>query len=662
MFIQFCRVCISWQMGTLFFLTRSITIIYSVFLQSVVSNAFIQYVSELLQYTLFEMITGLYWHTAYKRPPLQSSLFAQVLAYVHCGTGLDYVRTQDFELTALLFVRGRRSFPAVNPILPPLPPAAVVGTSPKEKGTMWKAALLVCVFLISAEDKAISAANVSASSFTGKLLVIPMDGSHWVGIKAIAEEMGRRGHQVTVVIPEVSVRMGPGKHYRTVTYPVPYDKVYIDSVMSSNQHMMDNDVQPFMERMSRKISQFQKIIGLIHTTAESLLFNHTVISQLQQQGFDAVLTDPMVPTGSVMAHKFGLPTINLLRGIPCGLDFKSAGCPSPPSFVPRFFTGYTDKMSFKQRVVNHIVAALEPLLCRLIYWRFDQITAEFLGEDVSVAEILSDSDIWLERIDFTFEFPRPLMPNIVPVGGINCNVRNPLPDDLAEWVSGEHGFVVVTFGTMMPVMPNETKSIFFEAFRQIPQKVIWRYIGAVPEDVPQNVKLMEWVPQNDLLAHPGARAFVTHAGSHGLFESLCHAVPLLMLPLGGDQPDNAQRFESRGVGVVRDIQSITTEGLLQGLKEVINNPTYKQKIQKLSALHRDRPLDPLDLSVFWTEFVMKHKGAEHLKATVHRLNWVQYFCLDVLALLVFIAVVFTTIVVKGLKMCCRKLSRKRKQE
>uniref|UniRef100_A0A8C6WMM0 Uncharacterized protein n=1 Tax=Neogobius melanostomus TaxID=47308 RepID=A0A8C6WMM0_9GOBI len=240
-------------------------------------------------------------------------------------------------------------------------------------------------------------ANVSASSFTGKLLVIPMDGSHWVGIKAIAEEMGRRGHQVTVVIPEVSVRMGPGKHYRTVTYPVPYDKAYIDSVMSSNQHMMDKDVQPFMERISRKISQFQKIIGLIHTTAESLLFNHTVISQLQQQGFDAMLTDPMVPTGSVMAHKFGLPTINLLRGIPCGLDFKS-------------------------------VAVLEPLLCRLIYWRFDQITAEFLGEDVSVAEILSDSDIWLERIDFTFEFPRPLMPNIVPVGGINCNVRNPLPD------------------------------------------------------------------------------------------------------------------------------------------------------------------------------------------------------------------------------------------
>lgn len=43
------------------------------------------------------------------------------------------------------------------------------------------------------------------------------------------------------------------------------------------------------------------------------------------------------------------------------------------------------------------VSALEPLLCRVIYWRFDQIAKEFLEEDVGVAEVLSDSAIWLHR-------------------------------------------------------------------------------------------------------------------------------------------------------------------------------------------------------------------------------------------------------------------------
>lgn len=528
---------------------------------------------------------------------------------------------------------------------------------------MWKAAFFVFVLLNFCEDKKISAGNVSASSapFVGKLLVIPMDGSHWVGIKAIAEEMGRRGHQVTVVMPEVNIRMGPGKHYHTFTYPVPYDRDSIDSTMSTNKLVMSKDTQSSLEKARRRIAQIWRIMGLIHSNAESLLFNNTLISHLQQQGFDAVLTDPMVPTGSLMAHKFGVPTVNLLRGIPCSLDMKAAGCPTPPSFVPRYFTRYTDKMTFKERLINTIIGALfEPLLCRLLYWRFDQITAEFLGEDVTVAEILSNSDIWLLRSDFTLEFPRPLMPNIVLVGGINCDVRNPLPDELSPWVSGQHGFVVFTFGSMVSELPDEIRIIFFEAFKQIPQKVIWRYTGPVPENVPENVKLMEWVPQNDLLAHPGARAFITHAGSHGLFEGLCHAVPMLMLPLNGDQPDNAHRFAHRGAGVVLNIHTVTVDELVEGLNQVISNPLYKKNLQKLSALHNDRLVDPLELSVFWTEFVMKHKGANHLKAAVHELNWIQYFCLDVIAFLLTITVLFTMTVIKCFQLCFRKLGQKRK--
>ncbi|XP_033837748.1 UDP-glucuronosyltransferase-like isoform X1 [Periophthalmus magnuspinnatus] len=533
---------------------------------------------------------------------------------------------------------------------------------PNKKITMWKATLLVFVLLNMADEVISSNVSTSSAPFLGKLLVIPMDGSHWVGMKAIAQEMGRRGHQVTVVIPEISVRMGPGKHYQTVTFPVPYDKAYIDTVISANKGMMSKEALPFMEKMRKGIAKFQKIRRLLLGTAESLLFNDTLISHLQQQGFDAVLTDPMVPTGSLMARKFGLPTINLLRGIPCSLDIKSAGCPSPPSFVPRFFTGYTDKMSFKQRIINTIVALFEPLMCRLLYWHFDQITSEFLGEDTTVAEILSDSDIWLLRLDFASEFPRPLMPNMVLVGGINCNVRNPLPDDLQPWVSGQHGFVVMTFGTMVADMPEETRKIFFDAFKQIPQKVIWRYNGSVPEKVPENVKLMKWVPQNDLLAHPGARAFLTHAGSHGLFEGLCHAVPMLMMPLTAEQPDNAQKMANKGAGVVLNIQTITTEILLDGLKEVINNPKYKENLQKLSAIHNDRPIDPLELSVYWTEYVMKHKGVKHLKATVNELNWIQYYSLDVTAFLLIVTLLFTMIIIKGLKLCYSWLSWKRKQD
>lgn len=38
-------------------------------------------------------------------------------------------------------------------------------------------------------------------------------------------------------------------------------------------------------------------------------------------------------------------------------------------------------------------------------------------------------------------------------------------------MSGEHGFVVFTLGSMVSDMPEEVTSVFLEAFRQIPQKV-----------------------------------------------------------------------------------------------------------------------------------------------------------------------------------------------
>uniref|UniRef100_A0A3B4THR3 glucuronosyltransferase n=1 Tax=Seriola dumerili TaxID=41447 RepID=A0A3B4THR3_SERDU len=512
---------------------------------------------------------------------------------------------------------------------------------------------------IFANDTASSSS--SSSSYLGNLLVVPMDGSHWVGMKAIAQEMGRRGHRVTVVIPEVSMQMGPGKYYDTVIHPVLYDRAYIDSVTSVHKDMMQKSAQSFIQKIKTRFAVTQKITDLIYRTAESLLFNDSLISHLAQQGFDAVLTDPMVPTGSLIARKLGIPTINLLRGMPFFLDMRSAGCPCPPSYVPRFFTGYSDKMSFKERVVNTLVALLEPLLSRLLYWRFDQMAYQFLGEEVCVAEVLSDSAIWLLRIDLILEFPRPLMPNMVLVGGINCNVRNPLPE-VRSWVSGEFGFVVFTLGTMVSDLPEEKTSIFLEAFRQIPQKVIWRYTGQVPDNVPENVKMMGWVPQNDLLAHPGARAFITHAGSHGIFEGLCHAVPMVMMPMRADQHDNAERLANKGAGVVVDIFSITTESLLQGLNEVLHDVRYKEDVQKLSALHKDRPVEPLDLSVYWTEYVMRHKGAKHLKPAGIDLNWIQYFCLDVIALLASVVLLFGILIVKCMKLCFRKLSRKRKRD
>lgn len=70
--------------------------------------------------------------------------------------------------------------------------------------------------------------------------------------------------------------------------------------------------------------------------------------------------------------------------------------------------------------------------------------------------------------------------------------------------------------------------------------------------------------------HPKTRVFVTHGGTNGLYEALYHAVPLVGIPLFGDQPDNLARLTRLGVAVVLDFNHMTSDQLTEALNTVIN--------------------------------------------------------------------------------------------
>ena len=50
-------------------------------------------------------------------------------------------------------------------------------------------------------------------------------------------------------------------------------------------------------------------------------------------------------------------------------------------------------------------------------------------------------------------------------------------------------------------MDDDVVEMFARAFAAIPQKVIWKLGGNQPPHLPDNVKLMKWIPQNDILGN-----------------------------------------------------------------------------------------------------------------------------------------------------------------
>ncbi|KFV62637.1 UDP-glucuronosyltransferase 1-1, partial [Dryobates pubescens] len=121
-----------------------------------------------------------------------------------------------------------------------------------------------------------------------------------------------------------------------------------------------------------------------------------------------------------VANYLSLPYVFFMRGFPCNLHYEAPQCPSPLSYIPRAWSFNSDHMTFLQRVENALIAIMDLFICNYVYEDALKLSSEVLQRDVSLMDLVDSASIWLLRLDFVFDYVRPVMPNMVFVGGINC--------------------------------------------------------------------------------------------------------------------------------------------------------------------------------------------------------------------------------------------------
>ena len=97
-------------------------------------------------------------------------------------------------------------------------------------------------------------------------------------------------------------------------------------------------------------------------------------------------------------------------------------------------------------------------------------------------------------------------------------------------------------------------------------------------DVPENVILRRSLPHSQVL--PEASLTITHAGHGTVIRSLAYGVPVLCIPLGRDQRDNAARVVARAVGK-RLPSSANTARIRDAIREILRDPNYQNAAQVL---------------------------------------------------------------------------------
>ncbi|XP_047235069.1 UDP-glucuronosyltransferase 2A2-like isoform X2 [Girardinichthys multiradiatus] len=474
----------------------------------------------------------------------------------------------------------------------------------------------------------------------GNILVFPVDGSHWINMKILLEELHARGHNITVIrastswyIPEKSTL------YTTITIELDvglenFFDIYLQEQMTAQREGVS--LMTFFKLTKDFLSMITQAHLLWCDATTQIFQNQNLVKSLNDSQYDLILADPAMGPGAVIAKYLKLPLVLNVRWITSG-EGHFVLAPSPLSYIPVPGSGLTDKMDFTQRVKNlffySIILFQERFLVGPIY--ADMCKKYFEG-GCDIVSMLQDADIWLFRSDFVFEFPRPTMPNVVYIGGFQCKPSQPLPTDLEKFVqsAGEHGVIIMTLGTLVNALPKAVADEIASVFAKMPQKVIWRHKGERPSTLGNNTLILDWMPQKDLLGHPQIKVFVAHGGTNGVQEAIYYGVPVLGIPLFFDQYDNLLRLQERGGAKIIQLADVNGHTFEEGIKEILYKDSYRQNMQRLSSLHRDQPLPPMDQAVFWIEYVIRHKGAPHLRTEAYRMPWYSYWCLDVLIFLV----------------------------
>ncbi|CAG7831702.1 unnamed protein product [Allacma fusca] len=353
---------------------------------------------------------------------------------------------------------------------------------------------------------------------------------------------------------------------------------------------------------------------------EWMVRNEDFANWIKTEKFELIIHDN--PAGQFaygVAHEMKAKIIAYVNpATPMPGDSITFGLPEESSWLPDWYSG-----SRYWFLPYHFSSAYNSISWYFSHnWyllpKIDALLKELYGKELPpTQELMKNVDLVFLNEHFSSGFAKALPPYAIPVGGMHVTKSNgTLPENIENFLKSKDRFVYISFGSIIKVsnLPPETQKILIDSVASFEEiNFLWKWEGVNPEGLPKNIFAMKWFPQQDVLAHPKCKGFVTQGGSISYQQAVFNGVPLIVVPVWGDQGYVAKTAEYHGIGIQLELADITEETLTKALSDLLNNERYARNVIEASRRFTDRPMSPVDTAVWWTEYVLRH-DTSHLKS------------------------------------------------
>ncbi|MCY8956157.1 glycosyl transferase [Bacillus cereus] len=316
-----------------------------------------------------------------------------------------------------------------------------------------------------------------------------------------------------------------------------------------------------MERVNEEGSP---VLMLSHMMEASERIVNQIIEETKGEQYDYMIYDNHFPVGRIIANILKLPNIS-----------------SCTTFAYNQYIVFNDEQ--ESREIDESDPLYQSCLAGMKQWKERYgIECNSLYDimnhpgDITIVYTSKEYQPYSDVFDESYKFVGPSIATRKEIGSF------PIEDLKNEKV------VFISMGTVFNEQP-ELYEKCFEAFKDIDATVILVVGKKINisqfKNIPYNFKVYNYVPQLEVLKHTDV--FVTHGGMNSSSEALYYGVPLVVVPVTGDQPLVAKRVAEVGAGIRLNRKELTPKLLREAVKKVMDDVTFKEKSRKVGESLRD---------------------------------------------------------------------------